>query len=78
LLRQSAFGPHADSQPSPLRARRASAKARRRIPVTLLQDLANLTRNSVRFGDARPTTILARPTPTQTRAFDLLGLKIAA
>ncbi len=45
---------------------------------TLLQDLANLTRNSVRFGDARPTTILSRPTPTQTRAFDLLGLKIAA
>ena len=37
---------------------------------TLLQDLANLTRNSVRFGDARPTTILSRPTPTQTRAFD--------
>jgi transposase len=45
---------------------------------TLLQDLANLTRNSVRFGDARPTTILARLTPTQTRAFQLLGLKIAA
>jgi Transposase DDE domain len=45
---------------------------------TLLQDLANLTRNNVRFGDARPTTILSRPTPTQTRAFDLLGLKIAA
>jgi hypothetical protein len=45
---------------------------------TLLQDLANLTRNTVRFGDARPTTILARPTPTQTRAFNLLGLKIAA
>ncbi len=45
---------------------------------TLLSDLANLTRNSVRFGDARPTTILSRPTPTQTRAFDLLGLKIAA
>ena len=45
---------------------------------TLLQDLANLTRNRVRFGDARPTTILSRPTPTQTRAFELLGLKIAA
>jgi len=45
---------------------------------TLLQDLANLTRNSVRFGDARPATILSRPTPTQTRAFVLLGLKIAA
>ena len=45
---------------------------------TLLQDLANLTRNCVRFGDARPTTILSRPTPIQTRAFDLLRLKIAA
>ncbi len=45
---------------------------------TLLQDLANLTRNSVRFGDAHPTTILSRPTPTQTRAFELLRLKIAA
>ena len=45
---------------------------------TLLQDLANLTRNSVRFGDPRPTTILARPTPTHTRAFSLLGLMIAA
>ena len=45
---------------------------------TLLQDLANLTRNSVRFGDARPATILSRPTQTQTRAFQLLGLKIAA
>jgi len=45
---------------------------------TLLHDLANLTRNCVRFGDARPTTILSRPTPTQARAFDLLRLKIAA
>jgi Transposase DDE domain len=45
---------------------------------TLLQDLASLTRNSVRFGDARPTTILARPTPIHARAFELLGLKIAA
>ena len=45
---------------------------------TLLQDLANLTRNTVRFGDAHPTTILARPTPSQTRAFELLNLKIAA
>ncbi len=45
---------------------------------TLLQDLANLTRDSVRFGEARPTTILARPTPIQTRAFQLLGVKIAA
>ena len=46
--------------------------------LSRLQDLANLTRNSVRFGDARPTTVLSRPTPIQTRAFSLLGLKIAA
>jgi len=45
---------------------------------TLLSDLANLTRNSVIFGDARPATILSRPTQTHTRAFALLGLKIAA
>lgn len=45
---------------------------------TLLQDLANLTRNSVRFGDARPAVILARPTPIQHRAFELLGVKLAA
>ena len=29
---------------------------------TLLKDLASPTRNSVRFGDASPTTILSRPT----------------
>ena len=76
---------------SPLAMAKVSSAARRRAitrraedgqPVhsfrTLLQDLANLTRNSVRFGDARPATILSRPTPIQTRAFDLLGLKIAA
>jgi len=76
---------------SPVAKARVSPSARRKAisrraedgqPVhsfrTLLQDLANLTRNSVRFGDARPTTILSRPTPTQTRAFQLLGLKIAA
>ena len=45
---------------------------------TLLQDLANLTRNSVRFGDARPAVILTRPTPIQARAFELLAVKLAA
>jgi Transposase DDE domain len=45
---------------------------------TLLQDLGNLTRNSVRFGDARPVTVLARPTHIQSRAFELLRLKLAA
>jgi len=76
---------------SPVAKARVSPAARRKAvtwraedgqPVhsfrTLLQDLANLTRNSVRFGDARPATILSRPTPTQARAFELLGLRLAA
>ena len=45
---------------------------------TLLQDLASLTRNSVRFADARPVTVLTRPTPIHTRAFELLRVKLAA
>ena len=75
--------PVAKAKVSPAARRKAiSRRAEDGQPVhsfrTLLQDLANLTRNSVRFGDARPTTILSRPTPTQIRAFELLGLKIAA
>jgi len=75
--------PVAKAKVSPA-ARRKAARKRTEDgqPVhsfrTLLQDLANLTRNSVRFGDAHPTTILAKPTPSQTRAFELLNLKIAA
>lgn len=66
---------------------RARAKAARKRtaegqPVhsfrTLLHNLANLTRNSVRFGDNLPVTCLARPTAIQTRAFQLLGVKLAA
>ena len=41
---------------------------------TLLGDLATLTHNIVRLGRDRLTTILATPTPTQRRAFDLLGV----
>ncbi|MGA9850261.1 MAG: IS1634 family transposase, partial [Roseiarcus sp.] len=75
--------PVAKAKVSPAARRKASKKRTEDgQPVhsfrTLLQDLANLTRNSVRFGDARPATILSRPTQTQTRAFQLLGLKIAA
>ncbi len=44
---------------------------------TLLADLATLTRNIVRFGDNLPITVLARPTPLQQRAFDLLGVALA-
>ena len=46
--------------------------------TTLLADLANLTRNTVRFANALPVTVLSRPTPVQQRAFQLLGLKLAA
>jgi len=75
--------PVAKAKVSPAARRKAiSRRAEDGQPVhsfrTLLQDLANLTRNTVRFGDARPATILSRPTQTQTRAFELLGLKIAA
>jgi hypothetical protein len=65
-------------------AARAKAQRRRTAdgrPVhswrTLLADLATLTRNTVRFGDALPATVLSTPTPTQQRAFDLLGLGLA-
>jgi hypothetical protein len=44
---------------------------------TLLADLATLTRNTVRFDDALPMTVLSRPTPLQQRAFDLLGIALA-
>jgi Transposase DDE domain len=64
-------------------AARAKAQAKRTAtdePVhsfrTLLADLATLTRNQVRFGAGRPLTVLARPTPLQSRAFELLGLPI--
>ena len=75
--------PVAKAKVSPAARRKATRKrAEDGQPVhsfrTLLMDLANLTRNTVRFGDARPATILSRPTPTQTRAFNLLGIKIAA
>ena len=68
----------AAQRPSPVAKAKVSPAARRKAarkrtedgqPVhsfrTLLQDLANLTRNSVRFGDAHPTTILARPMPSR-------------
>jgi hypothetical protein len=75
--------PVAKAKVSPAACRKAARKrAADGQPVhsfrTLLQDLANLTRNNVRFGDARPTTILASPTTIHTRAFQLLGVKIAA
>jgi hypothetical protein len=63
-------------------AARAKAATKRSVdgqPVhsfaPLLTDLANLTRNTVRFSDALPVTVLSRPTTVQQRAFRLLGLK---
>ena len=47
------------------------------ISVRRLADLATLTRNTVRFGRAAATELLATPTPLQQRALDLLGLKPA-
>jgi hypothetical protein len=75
---------------SPVAAARVSPAARAKAatkrtadgqPVhsfaTLLADLANLTRNTVRFASALPVTVLSRPTPIQQQAFQLLGLKLA-
>jgi Transposase DDE domain len=78
----SRTSPVAAAQVSPA----ARAKARRRQtedgePLhsfrTLLADLATLTRNTVRFGDNLPMTVLSRPTAIQQHAFDLLGIALA-
>src|SRR5262245_8730398 len=64
-------------------AAKAKAAARRTDdghPVhsfrTLLQDLATLTRNTVRLGDAPPAAMLARPTPLQQEVFHKLSLTL--
>jgi hypothetical protein len=77
-------------RPSPVAKARPSAAARRKattkgtadgLPAhsfrSLLADLATLTRNTVRLGRGATTELLARPTPLQQRALDLLGLKTA-
>ena len=83
-------GSAAQSRPSPVapakvspaaKAKAASRKTADGRPVhsfrTLLQDLATLTRNTVRFGDAPPVTMLAKPTAIQQEAFERLGLPLA-
>ncbi len=45
---------------------------------TLLEDLATLTRNTVRFAGQKIVTVQATPTPVQRRALDLLGAEVAA
>jgi hypothetical protein len=62
------------------KAKAASRKTADGHPVhsfrTLLQDLATLTRNSVRLGDAPPADMLASPTPIQQKVFDKLEVPL--
>ena len=80
----------AAAESSPVAAAQVSRAAQRKAagkrtadgrPVhsfrTLLQDLATLTRNVVRLGDAPPIVMLARPTPIQQYAFGKLAIAIA-
>jgi hypothetical protein len=41
---------------------------------TLLHELATLTRNTCRFPNSPSFTQLAKPTPLQAKAFELLGV----
>ncbi|MBI1778274.1 MAG: IS1634 family transposase, partial [Proteobacteria bacterium] len=66
--------------PSPAAKRKAASKRTDDgLPVhsfrSLIADLATLTRNTVRFGRAATFHVLATPTQTQRRAFDLLALQ---
>jgi hypothetical protein len=73
--------PVAKAKPSPAAKRKANKKhTDDGLPVhsfrTLLADLATLTRNIVKCGNAPEMALLARPTEIQQRAFDLLGIKL--
>ena len=62
------------------KAKAASRKTGDGQPVhssrALLQDLATLTRNTVRLGDAPPAAMLAKPTPLQQEVFDKLEVPL--
>jgi transposase len=62
------------------KAKAASRKTADGHPVhsfrTLLQDLATLTRNTVRLGDAPPAAMLACSTPIQQEVFDKLEVPL--
>jgi len=62
------------------KANAASRKTADGLPVhsfrTLLQDLATLTRNTVRLGDAPPANLLASPTPIQQQVFAKLEVPL--
>jgi hypothetical protein len=81
----------AQGRPSPVAPAKVSAAAKAKAasrktadgqPVhsfrTLLQDLGTLTRNTMRFGDAPPVTMFAKPTAIQQEAFERLGVPLAA
>src|SRR5689334_19366734 len=79
--------PVAKAEPSPAAQRKTARKRTDRaegapLPVhsfhTLLADLATLTRNVVRLGGDRVTTLLATPTAVQRRALGLIGTSLAA
>jgi hypothetical protein len=80
-LRKSAVAP-AKRSPS-AEAKASSRRTPDGLPVhsfqTLLTDLATLTRNRVRHGDASSESfdLLASPTQTQRRALELLGIPLA-
>ena len=72
--------PVAKAHVSPAARRKAGSKRTDDgLPVhsfrSLIADLATLTRNQVRLGSASTFHMLATPTQTQQRAFDLLGLR---
>ncbi|MCP4961111.1 MAG: IS1634 family transposase [Actinomycetia bacterium] len=74
--------PVAKAEPSEAAKRKAKTKRTDDdLPVhsfrSLLADLACLTKNTVRFGKKQTMEILAKPTPTQQRALDLIGSKQA-
>ena len=79
--------PVAKAMPSPAARDKAASKLTdpahgEPLPVhsfhTLLADLATLTRNTVRLGTDRTDTLFAAPTKLQSRAFNLLGVSLAA
>jgi hypothetical protein len=80
----------AAERPSPVAPAKVSAAAKAKAatrktadgrPVhsfrTLLQDLATLTRNTVRLGDAPAAVMLASPTQTQQQVFGKLEVPLA-
>ena len=79
--RKDRSSPVAPAKVSPAaKAKAASRKTADGRPVhsfrTLLQDLATLTRNTVRLGDAPPAAMLASSTPIQQEVFDKLEVPL--